>query len=174
MAKNNHVTVKRDKILCPNGTVLDYIYQETLGGVIIVPILDDGRLVLVSEYRHLMERRGFEFPKGGMMPKETAAEAAPRELLEETGYSSSNFVKLSTYFPAPGNLRNEAHVYLADELTGPVPLKLDDSEDIEVVLRRPDELEEMIRRGEIWDGDTLAAWALARERVLAKFYASQS
>jgi len=63
----------------------DYFYGELLGNAIVVPILNDGRIVLVRQFRYLQDRSGIEFPMGGLLSGETPLQAAIRELREETG-----------------------------------------------------------------------------------------
>lgn len=146
----------------------DYYYGETNGGVAVVPILDDGRIVLVRQYRYLRDRHGVEFVGGAIRLGETALQSAMRELKEETGFESSNFSKLSEFEPCRGILKDTIHVFLANEIIDQKNLNhLDtsDTEDIEIIFRRPSEIEQMIRNGEIWDGETMATWTLVRDII---------
>ena len=167
-ATNPYWTYKHDVYELPGGKVKDYYYGENHGSVMIVPLLDDGRVVLVNQRRYLRGKVSTEFPCGGLEKNEAAPNGAERELLEETGYRSSNFVKLGSYDGLIGLFKDTTHVFVADELNlvgAPTP---DETEDLEIIYRRIDELETMIKRGEIWSGQTLAAWALARDYVLGK------
>lgn len=146
----------------------DYYYLETSGCVVIVPILDDGRLVLISQHRYLGDKLSIEFPCGGIHSKEATQQAAERELLEETGYYSTSFVNIGVFEPDNGIVKDITHVFIADELNLTGAQKLDETEKMEVIYRRPDEVDEMIRRGEIWDGQTLATWALTHHHFLHK------
>lgn len=141
----------------------EYYYGELAGNAIVVPILDDGRIVLIRQYRYLQDRSGIEFPMGGLLAGETPMQAAVRELREETGFESSNFSKVGEFEPLQGIVKDRSSVFIANEISSQVEKTLDKEEDIEIVLRRPDEINEMIKRGEIWSGQTLAAWTLVRD-----------
>lgn len=157
---------KHDKYLLPNGQEGDYYYGETPGSgcAMIIPVFDDGRLLLTTQYRYLRDRKSVEFPCGGLLStEESPAEAAARELLEETGYGSSDFIKIGIFDALNGLFKDTTHVFVARELIQLNLPSLDETEDIEVICRRLDEFDEMVKRGEIWDGQTLAAWALARD-----------
>jgi len=157
---------KCDKFSMPDGTEGDYYYIETRGNVIIVPILDDGRLVLVRQYRYLNEKNSIEFPAGGINENESVLDAANREFLEEAGYRTDNLIKIGTFEPCVGLLKDSSHVFVANELTFVQEPKSEGMEFTEVVLRRPDEFENMIKQGEVWNGQVLAAWALVRDSLL--------
>jgi len=167
---------KRAVFELPNGEKGDYYYGENIGnvgGVVIIPILDDGRLILINEFRHLVERESVGFPTGAIDPGEQPMTTAERELLEETGYQSTEHIKAGSFEDSIGRLRAPIHVFIANELTRvSIPTTTDAMEQIEVIYRRVDEFEDMIRRGEIIDGNTLGAWALAREHV-HKFLANR-
>lgn len=173
LAKNPFWEYKHDVFELSNGTKCDYYYGEKKGGAMVVPILDDGRLVLVMQQRYLRDKPSVEFPCGGLDGNESPQEGAMRELLEETGFQSTNFVKSGAFDGLSGLFKDTTHVFIADELIKQSEPKLDAAEDMEVLYRRVEEVEEMIRRGEIWDGPTLATWALTREQVLKKIYERQ-
>ena len=157
---------KNDKFITPDGSQHDYYHIETGGNVIIVPVLDDGRLVLVRQYRYLNEKNSVEFPGGGINQNESVVDAANREFLEEAGYKTDNLIKIGTFEPCVGLLKDLSHVFIANELTFVQEPKSEGVEHTEVILRRVDEFENMIKHGEIWNGQVLAAWALVRDLLL--------
>lgn len=158
---------KCDKFVLPSGKKMDYFFGETPGNVLIVPVLDDGRLVLVRQYRYLEEKTGIEFPGGGMGKDETPAVAAERELLEETGYKTDNLIKVGAFEPCMGLVRDLSHVFIANELTQvQTPESNNEAEKTEVLIRRVDEFADMVKQGEIWDGQVLAVWAIVRDLLL--------
>jgi ADP-ribose pyrophosphatase len=167
--KNPWWEYKRDSIVHANGAVGEYYYAESPGNVIIIPVLDDGRLVLVREYRYLNEKYGVQFPGGGIHNDEPVLEAAKRELLEETGYTTENLIKLGVFEPSVGMIKDMSHIFIANELVLLQEPKVESFEQTEVMLRRVDEFEDMIKRGEIWSGQTLAAWALGKDLILNNF-----
>ena len=164
--KNPWWEYKNNKFLLPSGTVKDYYYGETTGNVLIIPVLDDGRLVLVRQYRFLDEKNSLEFPGGGIHTDESPPDAAVRELLEETGYKTDNLIKVGSFEPCVGLLKDQSHIFIANELIEIQPPQSDETENTEVILRRVDEFENMIKQGEIWNGQVLAAWAIARDLLL--------
>lgn len=159
--KNPWWTYKHDRYEKPDGKEGDYYYGVTPGNVMLVPVLPDGRVVLIRQSRYLLGKESIEFPAGGISPGETAVEAAQKELLEETGYRASDFIKIGVFQGLIGMFDDLSHVFIA-QVGEQSQQQLDDTEDIEVFYRRADEFDEMIRRNEIVDGQTLATWALVR------------
>jgi len=160
---------KHDTYEKPDGIVGDYFYLETHGGAAaIVPVLPDGRIILILQYRYLMDKQSIEFPIGGIGKDCSPIEGAKRELLEETGYKATDWIKLGAFEPSNGLTKDMTHAFLAHVVEDRANQQLDETEDIEVLYRRPDEVEDMICRGDIWDGQTLAIWALVRHHLLNK------
>ncbi len=164
--KNPWWEYKRDRMFRLDGTEGEYYYVETHGNVITIPVLDDGRLVLVRQYRYLHEKNSIEFPGGGISKDESSTDAAKRELLEESGYQTESLIKIGVFEPCVGVAKDLSHIFIANELTLIQEPKSDAFESTEVILRRVDEFENMIKQGEIWDGQVLAAWALARNLLM--------
>jgi len=107
--------------------------------VIVVPVLDDGRLVLERIYRHPYKAWLTEFPAGGIEPGEDPVVAAARELQEETGYRAGRCTHLHNIEAMPGLLRMSLHVVLADHLVATTERHLDAMEMLEVELLDPAE-----------------------------------
>ncbi|HOX60393.1 MAG TPA: NUDIX hydrolase [Candidatus Magasanikbacteria bacterium] len=162
-----HMVGKRDLLEDKSGNKFNYFYGIAPGGALVIPVLSDGRIALVYQYRYLQDKKGYEFPRGAINPGESPNDAAKRELEEETGCMASDLIKVGTFVPSPPSMKDIMHVFVAEaDHTG--SQKLDFNEYMEVVFRRPDEIDEMVRRGEIWDGVTLAAWAMAHHQFLHK------
>ncbi len=164
--ENPWTKYKHDTYEKPDGSGGDYYYMKCGGMVKVVPVLPDGRLVLTLQHRYLQDKQSIEFPAGGVDEGETSTDAAKREVREETGYNTEELLKVGTFQPSNGVLQNNAHVYIANLDASQEEQMLESTEDIEVLYRRPDEFEDMIRRGDIWDGATLATWSLVRHRFL--------
>ena len=156
---------KHDIYKKPNGDSGDYFYGETNGNAMIIPILPDGQLVMVVQSRYLRGKESIEFPCGGIMDGDTILETAKKELAEETGCLADEFIKVGEFEGLNGVFKDVCHVFLA-YVTEQKEQKLDDSEDMEVIYRRSDEIDEMVQKNEIWDGQTMAAWAMVHHRFL--------
>ncbi|MBU0661409.1 NUDIX hydrolase [Patescibacteria group bacterium] len=162
--KNPWYEYKHDRYTLPNGGEGDYFYIETNGTSIVIPFLEDGRVLLTVQYRYLHDKQSIEFPAGGIKEGQDPLVAAKAELYEETGWVAKDFVKVATLEPSTGCIKDKTHVYVA-HVVEEHEQHLDETEDIELVYRKVSEVEDMIRRNDIWDGMSLAAWALARHHM---------
>jgi ADP-ribose pyrophosphatase len=162
--KNLWWTYRRDTFELPSGKPGEYHYVHTNGSSMVIPVLGDGTLVLVNQYRYLMGKESFEFPCGSVKEGSNHDETARHELVEETGYSAKGLSKVGEFNPYNGVTDEMCHVYIARELefVGGTP---DETEEFEIVRITPAEIDERIRTGVIWDGMTIAAWAIARGRT---------
>lgn len=145
-----------------NGRRGDYHYVSTTGSVMVVPIRDDGSLVMVEQYRFLGDRVSLEFPAGGVHAGEPPLDAAIRELAEEAGLEG-DLRPLGAFCPWNGVTDELCHVFLATNvraLANPPPP--DETEEFVVRSVTRDELDAAVRDGSQWDGMTLAAYAMAR------------
>ncbi len=136
------------------------------GAVTVIAVLDDGRLVLVRNNRFAVGARLLEFCAGKLEPGEDPADAARRELEEETGHAAARVEALGVFYTSPGFTDERMHVFLATDLT-PVPPRPEPGEDLEVEILEPDRLEDLISRGEVVDGKTLGAYLLWKTRLRA-------
>lgn len=137
------------------------------GAVAVLPILDDGRICFVRNYRVAVGETLIELPAGTLEPGEEPARTAERELAEETGYRAGRIQHLLTFHMSPGILDERMHLYLAEQLE-PGPTALEPGEDIQTFLCTMDEAMRMIDSGEIRDSKTLVGllWYANRNRVL--------
>lgn len=157
---------KRDTYQRADGEIRDFYYGEHGGMAMVVPKLSDGRIILTLQYRYLGEKQSVEFPGVHIRQGETVAAAAQRCLRDEVGYTADDYMSVGVLYPAIGILKSVCHVFFTEVRETPVRTYTE-SDDIEPLYRRSDEVEEMIRKNEIWDGQTLAAWALSRHHFLA-------
>ncbi len=142
-----------EKVTLPNGAIKDREIVRHHGAAAMVPLLDDGRVVLIRQYRHAVGKFLWEIPAGTLEPGEEAIECARRELVEETGYEASSLEKLTEILPAPGYTDEHIHIFLATGLRS-VGQELDD----EISDLQPTEFDkalEMITQGEIQDAKTI-------------------
>ncbi len=124
------------------------------GAVAILPILDDGRVCLIRNFRIAVGKTLIELPAGTREPGEDPAETVRRELVEETGFRATSIEKLREFNMSPGILNERMHLYLARGLS-PGPTQLEAGERIEPLLVSWDEAMRMAFDGSIEDAKTL-------------------
>jgi ADP-ribose pyrophosphatase len=135
------------------------------GASLAVPVLDDGRVVILRQYRFAVATRLLEFPAGTLDPGETPLSTMERELQEEAGYSAERWDELGVMLPCPGYSDEVIHLFLARELRelSEAPAG-DDDEDLEVLLLEPAELDAALASGdEALDGKSVTAWFRAKQ-----------
>ena len=125
------------------------------GAVVILGVLDDGRIVLIRNRRFAIGQTLLELPAGTLEPGEDPAVCAGRELIEETGYEASRIEPLCRFFTSPGICTEEMHAFVATGLRH-VGQALEETEHITVVPTPPEEVLRMIQHNEIRDGKTIA------------------
>jgi ADP-ribose pyrophosphatase len=133
------------------------------GSVAVLPVHDDGRVVLVRQYRYAVDAKVWELPAGRLDPGETAEEGARRELEEEVGLEPAGLEPLSVFYTTPGFCDETMYLFRATALRA-VPPRPDADERIEAGVFTLEEARDMIRRGEVREGKTLVALLLETER----------
>ena len=134
------------------------------GSAVIVPVHDDGTVVLVRQYRHPAVRYLLEAPAGTLAEGERPEVGAARELEEELGLLAARLEKLSEFFVSPGFLEEKMWVFLATELSEGTQ-RLDEDEVLDIVRLPIADALEMITSGEIQDAKTIIGLMLAAPRV---------
>lgn len=155
--------VALEKVTLPNGVIKDREVIRHPGAAAMVPLLDDGNVVLVKQHRHAVNDYLWEIPAGTLEPHEEPLACAGRELIEETGYEAKDFDKLTEILPAPGYTDEHIHIFLATGLT----LGEQRLEDDEILTVQPtpfDKAIEMIKTGEIQDAKTIVGLLLTSMR----------
>jgi ADP-ribose pyrophosphatase len=147
------LVVRQDIITTPAGErPWDVVVRPDAAAV--VAVTDDGRIVLVEQYRHPAGQTLFELPAGKLDGAEDPAAAALRELAEEVGYDGTGCEHLTSFFASPGYTSEILHVYRVTGLRV-VERNLDEDEDIAFRLVTVDDAIAMIKSGEIRDGKTI-------------------
>ena len=126
------------------------------GAVVILPILSDGRIVLIRQHRIAVEENLIELPAGTIEPGEEPIVTARRELMEETGYRANELTPLLKFYTSPGFVKEEMRLFKATKLTAG-PTSLDDDEKIEPLLVDMPQAMKMLLSGEIRDAKTIIA-----------------
>ena len=149
-----------ERIVLPDGTetVRDTLYHPD--SVAILPLDDNGDVVMVRQYRNAAGRELLELPAGAIEGDEPPIDAARRELREETGLDATELIELGSFFASPGSMTERLHAFLARGLF-PNPLAPDDDERIEVERVPFAEAVRLARAGELNDAKTLASLLLA-------------
>ena len=155
-----------DDYTFPGGKQGKYYYAFTYGSVFIVPVTDSGKILMVNQYRYLNDRFSIEFPGGGIKEGEEPLFVARKELIEETGFEG-NIEKIGVFNPFNGITNEICHVHIARNLKPSSVYKKDDSEEFELCEFSVDEIENMIYSNEIYDGMSLATWALVRRKLVS-------
>ncbi len=135
------------------------------GACVIVPLLDDGRVCLIRNWRIAVNETLIELPAGTLEPPEPPEKTAERELIEETGYRAKSIEFLHAFYLSPGILDEKMYLYLATGLTAG-ETALEEGEEIENWLVPLEEAVEMVYRGEIKDAKTIVGllWAQRLQR----------
>lgn len=160
------VNVHMDDVVLPNGKASKREVVEHPGGVVILPLDDQMRVVTVTQYRYAIGRSMTELPAGKLEPGEKAdpAAAALRELREETGATPGSFVPLGILHSSPGIFTETLYLYLARDLTFDAPAP--DEDELLVIERVPfDILVQRIMDGTVTDAKTVAAVLKAKVRL---------
>ena len=145
-----HKNVRIDRCKLPNGKTIDGFVLEYGDWATILALTRQQEVVLVRQYRHGAQKVILELPGGAMEPEdESPMQAARRELLEETGYTSDSFIQIGCVSPNPANQTNLIYSFLALDAEKAGSQHLDDTEDIEVVLKPLEEVIRMAKSGEL-------------------------
>ncbi|MBQ4650467.1 MAG: NUDIX hydrolase [Firmicutes bacterium] len=149
------INLRRDKVTVENGTSYREIVEHN-GGAVLAAVTDDGKMVMVRQYRKPAERVMLEVPAGKIDKGETPLETAARELKEETGYTPSNVEYLTEFYPSVGYSEEVLYLYLCTGLTAGETCP-DENEALDVLTMDVEELYRMVMNAEICDAKTIVA-----------------
>jgi ADP-ribose pyrophosphatase len=147
--------VRRDQVIEPGGLRATREVITHSGSVVILPVMQNGRILLIRQYRHAARQYLWELVAGRIDEGETVRQAAARELKEETGYQAKRLVQFLDLFPSPGFLEERMHILLALGLT-PGEAEPEADEKIISHLYTVEELKHMMRNGKLHDGKSIA------------------
>jgi len=155
--------VRRDTVRLPDGTLAQREFVVHPGAALVVPVLHDGSLVAVRQFRYPVGQVFLEFPAGKIDPPESAVATARRELTEEAGYEAATFTPLGRVHSVVGYSNEAIDFYIAEGLTF-VGARPDVGEFVETVTMSVAAMLEALDRGEITDAKTVAALLLYARR----------
>ena len=153
--------VYRDEVLLPNGQASIREWINHPGAVCVIPILPDGKIGMIKQYRYAVKQEMIELPAGKLGKSEIPEDCALRELEEEIGYRANSLTFLANIHPAIGFANEKMWLYLAEDLEKTEPM-LDKDEFIELIPTKLEDAVEMVWQGDITDVKTIIGllWAL--------------
>ena len=164
--KGKIIDYYQDTVQVPNGNVVEWDFIGHKGAAAVVPVREDGRILMVRQYRNALDRYTLEIPAGGLNgASEPTMDAAARELEEETGYRCENLEFLLSLRTTVAFCNEMVDVYLARDLV-PSHQHLDEGEFIDLEPYTVEELCGLIYQGIIQDGKTVAAIMAYKNKYL--------
>ena len=165
LCEGNFLKARRDTVRLPDGRSATREYVLHPGAVVIIPMLDDGRVLLERQFRYPVGQVMIEFPAGKLDPGEDPLHCARRELLEETGYTAKEWAQAGKMHLAMGYSNEIIHIFFARGLVAG-EAQLDQDEFLELRTETPEKLAQACRSGEVTDAKTLTCM-LWLQNVLA-------
>lgn len=153
------VTLNIDTVTLPNGVTVDLEIVRHPGAAAVVPLRENGTVMLIKQFRHAAGGFIYEIPAGKLHPGEDPVHCAARELEEEIGYVAGRLERLTSIFTAPGFTDEVIHIYKATNLT-PGRQQLDRDEVLEVLELSLEEAVKMVKAGTIRDAKTIVGLQL--------------
>jgi ADP-ribose pyrophosphatase len=159
LLKGHFLHAFRDTVRLPDGKQATREYVTHPGAVAMIPLLDDGRLVMERQFRYPMGKVMLEFPAGKLDVGEDVLTCAKRELLEETGYTAREWARACVMHPVCSYSTEFIEIWFARGLTLQ-QRSLDEGEFLEVITATPEQLHEWCRDGSVTDAKTIigAMW----------------
>lgn len=166
--KNPWWTYKHDKYVLPGGEEGDYYYVNISPGSIIIPILEEQnktKIIMIKQFRYLFKDYSIEFPMGGKKESQTQEECASAELEEETGYRANKIEFIGKFFPIAGFSNDVSNIFIARDLIK-TETHFDETEEIEILIKTPEEIDDLMKNGKISSGQMMAAWMFVRNKII--------
>lgn len=156
------ISLLEEQVELPNGNVIVHTTIAHPGAAVILPIDDNGHIVLINQYRPSLKKWLLELPAGTLENDEPIEACAARELEEETGYSAKLIHPLGQVTPLAGFCDEIQYLFVAKEITKTARYQCDDDEVIEVIHLPLAQVEQMIINGEITDAKSIACLSKAK------------
>jgi ADP-ribose pyrophosphatase len=159
--------LRQDELTLPTGEQITYTFVEHPGYAMVVPVYEDGRVIMERIYRHTLKGTNLECPSGGL-DGETPEVAARRELEEETGYRAERLEHLGVFHGSSGISDEHYHLFLATGLSADGRMAREITEQMELVEVPLEELRAAVLGGDLQDGPSALGILLAWERLRAQ------
>lgn len=163
--KTVYIDLYQDRVRTPKGKIITYTKYHASDVVIIVPLLDRQRLLMIKQYRYPIGKALLEFPAGHVDRSENPQETAARELEEETGYVAEKMEYVYRYHPAVSRTKQLVHVFRATGLTKTSATKHDSGEQIKMKKLTVKELRHLIAKRKVENAGTLIAYLLCCTKI---------
>jgi ADP-ribose pyrophosphatase len=167
IASGGMLTVKRDQVRLPNGNISQREYVMHPGAVVVVPMLPNGNVILEKQFRYALNQVFIELPAGKIDANEAILVTGQRELLEETGYTATEWTLLGHQHPCIGYSNEVIHMYMARGLSAGAHQR-DADETLEIFDVPFAQCLSMIQTGEITDGKSIVALYFAEKYLLTR------
>jgi ADP-ribose diphosphatase len=155
------IALRVDDVRLPSGRIVTREIIEHRGAAAVIPLTDDGHVIMVRQYRKAAERELLEIPAGGLELGEAPEECARRELAEETGLTARSLTHLVTFIPSPGVMTELIAIFVARGLAPIHQEAPGDEEGLRVVRVPVNQARAMIDSGEICDAKSIIGLLLA-------------
>ena len=148
-----------DRIAFDNGQEVHYVYFNYPESVAILPVLDNGNVILVKQFRYAIKKESWEIPAGSVLHNENPEDAARRELLEETGFECGELKLRLSFFPSNAMSNEKIHIFIAKNMkkVGKIEREEPIEKQIEIGIFSINKLKEMIINEQITDAATIIA-----------------
>lgn len=167
VSKGAIIDYYQDTVQIPNGNIVKWDFIDHKGAAAVVPVNDEGKLIMVRQYRNALNRYTLEIPAGGLSgADEPTMDAAARELTEETGYRADKLELLLSIRTTVAFCNEKIDIYVATGLT-PGEQRLDEDEYVDVEAFELEELISRVLAGEIQDSKTVAAILAYKEKYIS-------
>ncbi len=163
--KGSFLDVREDEVIFPSGSSITREWINHPGAVCCIPVLKNGDICLIKQYRYPIKKYVIELPAGKLEVGETPIDCAKRELEEEIGFEAKKIRFLTMFYPAVGFVNEEMHLFLAEDLKK-ADTNLDDDEFIELIPKTLGQAVEMIYSGEITDAKTIIGLVWAEKLLI--------
>jgi ADP-ribose pyrophosphatase len=164
------MSLRADRCELEDGRIIEpYYVMETRDFVHAIPVLADGRIVLVRQYRHATKMFGLEFPGGILDKGEEPLTGALRELKEECGATGGEWSDIAAFYPNPARQTNRFHCFLGRGVEVNESTTFDENEELEMHLLAVTELDQAITDGTFHQASHIAAYLMARPQLVAAY-----